>query len=282
MQGTIVKGIAGFYYVRTESGEVFECKARGLFRNTDLVPLAGDRCRFAGGLVTEIEARRNAFERPPVANVELMILTVSADPAPSFPLLDRLCCTAEKNRAQVLICVSKADRADAALRERISAIYRGVYRIIFTSAVTGEGIDELRKAAEGRQAAFCGPSGSGKSTLTNLLLGEARSETGAVSAKTLRGRNTTRCTELFVRGGLRLFDTPGFTAFEDSTLKSEEIETLFPEFAPFRGACRFSDCVHLKEEGCAITDAVRAGRISRSRYRSYRELLLAARENESY
>ena len=283
MRGTIIKGIAGFYYCRTADGEVFECRARGLFRNTGLTPLAGDEVIFEGGMVTEILDRLNSFDRPPLANAELIIVTAAAkDPDPSFILIDRLCCTAEKKGSDVLICVSKADLAGEELRERFRSIYDGVYPLIFTSSGTGEGIEALKEAVKGRKAAFSGPSGAGKSTLTNILLGDDVSETGEISRKTLRGRNTTRHTELFIRGDVSLFDTPGFTAFEDESISPKEAERLFPEFAPYLGRCRFSDCVHLKEEGCCITDAVRSGKISRSRYRSYREIYRAAVDASEY
>ena len=283
MRGLICKGIAGFYYCLGEDGKVYETRARGIFRNVGTVPLAGDEVEFSDGMVTRVLPRRNAFERPPLANAEILIITAAAkDPDPSFPLIDRLCCTAEKQHAEVLLCVSKADLADEALRERFRRAYHGVYPLFFCSAVTGEGLSELREAIRGRKAAFSGPSGAGKSTLTNLLLLRQVSETGDISQKTLRGKNTTRHTELFIVGDLMLFDTPGFTAFEDDGLQPEEVETLFPEFAPVLGRCLYSNCVHLKEDGCAVTDAVRRGDISRSRYRSYREIYRAAKKSNEY
>lgn len=282
MQGTIVKAISGFYYVLC-GGEVVECKARGVFRKQNVTPLVGDHVVVEDSTVTEILPRKNEFDRPPAANVEVMLLVVTAsNPAPSFEIIDELSVDSLKKGCETVICINKCDEADPQLLEKLLITYKSVFPAISCSSLSGEGINELKELISGKTAALCGPSGSGKSTLANTLLGAEHSVTGSVSEKTGRGKNTTRHTELFSGEGFLLFDTPGFTSFEAKNIPSEEIEGLFPDLLPFIGKCRFEDCVHLKEPGCAVTDAVRAGKISRSRYRSYRKLYKAAKESEDY
>ena len=282
MRGVIVKALSGFYYVKDdESGALTECRARGLFRLDGTTPLVGDRVEYSENTVTEVLPRLNAFDRPPCANVELMLICcAAARPDPSFEVIDKLTVAAGTAGAKAAVCVNKCDLASAGLRGKFEKIYGGVYPLIFTSALTGEGIDALAAVLKGRQAALCGPSGCGKSSLTNLLTASSASATGSISEKTGRGRNTTRHTELFEAEGFMLFDTPGFTSFDEPELASSELQHLFPEMEPFAGSCAFADCAHLKEPGCAVTDAVRAGFIARSRYRSYRSMYIAAKQRE--
>ena len=287
MQGVILRGIGGFYYVLSE-GREYECRARGIFRKDGITPLAGDRVEISlyddeTGAVEKILPRLNAFDRPPAANVEVLVLVMSArDPLPSFGLTDRFAVAAERAGADLMICMNKTDLAEPALLQRFGEIYGGLYPVFFLCGRTGEGIEALRAALKGRQAALTGPSGAGKSTLTNLLLESERSATGEISRRNLRGKNTTRHTELFITEDFSLFDTPGFSAFDPETMEEEELQQCFPEFRPYIGKCRFSDCMHLAEPDCAVTSALKKGLISKSRYRSYKEMLQQIKDNKEY
>ncbi len=292
MRGVILKGIGGFYYVLSE-GRVYACKARGIFRKLGMTPLAGDKVVFSleegqvrqdfDGTIDEIEERLNCFDRPPVANVETMVIVMAArDPLPSFGLLDRFIVSSERAGARTVVCVNKTDLAEPALLERFRRIYTPLYPLVFMNAERGEGEADLRDLLKGSQAALAGPSGVGKSTIANLLLGGSVSLTGAVSAKSLRGRNTTRHSELFVSGDLMIFDTPGFTSFEEPEMDPAELSSYFPEMAALKGRCRFDDCAHMDEPDCAVRQAVSEGRVDRSRYRSYRDMYTALRERRQY
>ena len=306
MQGVILRGVGGFYYVR--SGErIFECKARGVFKKQGITPLAGDRVELSElpeytgsdlpgggsypvGVVEEILPRLNSFDRPPAANVELMVLVIAAKhPQPSSRTIDSFCVAAEKAHTELLICINKCDLAEKEELEELRKIYDGLYPMVFVSArlaeqgdIKGSGLEDLRAAALRKQIAFAGPSGVGKSSLINLLLGGELSEVGDISKKNLRGKNTTRHTELFEASDMRIFDTPGFTSFEAMGIEEEELDMLFPEMRGLKGQCFYSDCRHLKEPDCAIRLGVREGRIQRSRYESYKALIQEIRENRKY
>lgn len=291
LQGTIVKGIAGFYYVLAGEGDdrkVYECKARGIFRKDGVTPLAGDRVLMSvqedgSGSVDEILPRINVFDRPPVANVETMILVAAArEPEPNFPLLDRFCVMAEQKNCRIAVCVNKADIGDPDVLRRFRNVYGPVYPVFIVSTVTGEGAEELRAFLKGTQAALAGPSGVGKSSIANLLLRSDAMETGEISRKTLRGKNTTRHTELFDAGEFRLFDTPGFTSFELGEVEEAQLQHFFPEFAPYLGRCRFDNCRHLDEPGCAVAKAAADKKISRRRYASYKDMMKYLQQLEKY
>lgn len=288
--GTIVKGIAGFYYVSSdEDRQVYECKARGIFRKDGITPLAGDRVCVAlqedgTGSIDRILPRVNVFDRPPVANVETMVLVAAAkDPEPNFPVLDRFCVMAEQKNCRIAVCVNKADIGDPSVLQRFRNVYGPIYPVFVVSTLTGEGIGELRAFLQGTQAALAGPSGVGKSSIANALLDFEASATGEISRKTLRGKNTTRHTELFDAGEFRLFDTPGFTSFELSEDTQEmQLQHFFPEFAPYLGKCRFDNCRHLEEPGCAVAKAAEEKRISRRRYASYKDMMKTVQQMEKY
>lgn len=269
MRGTIVKAISGFYYVRA-SEQVYECKARGVFKNKNITPLVGDEVEFNENLVTDILPRINSFERPPVANVKTLAIVMAAqDPAPSFEILDKFILTAESKNAEIILVINKCDLADTS---EFTRVYKDVYPLFFVSAKTGEGIEELKEALKGKQFALAGPSGVGKSSLTNILLGDEKTEVGEISKKSLRGKNTTRHTELFSSKDYMIFDTPGFTSFDIKLEDETELPNLFPEFREYLGSCRFDDCRHLEEPECAIKDAVAAGKIHERRYNSYKTI----------
>lgn len=287
MRGVITKGISGFYYVRTEDA-LIECKARGVFRSMGLTPLAGDRVEISlgddgKGVIEELLPRLNSFERPPVANVETVVLVTSAKkPLPSFLTIDKFTVAVEKSGAELIMCLNKTDLAPEGFTEEFSEIYAKVAPVYPVCAKTGMGVDELKAALTGKQAALAGPSGVGKSTLTNLLAGENSSQTGEISRKSLRGKNTTRHTELFEGDGFFLFDTPGFTSFDVLNVESTELSGLFTEFNDYVNQCRFDDCAHLGEPDCGIKKAVEEGFISRSRYESYAAIYKELKEKEKY
>lgn len=284
--GVIVKGIAGFYYVDT-GDHVYQCKARGIFRKKDMTPLVGDRVTISvlpdGEAVVEtIEPRRNAFIRPPVANVECLVLVLAAaDPDPSPLVADRFLVMAEEKGAEVLICINKMDLLEGK-RSELLDIYGDLYPVFPVCAATGQGMDALRQAISGKIAALSGPSGVGKSTILNAIMGKDLAETGEISQKLGRGKNTTRHAELFaLEGGGHIFDTPGFTSFDlealkqgggkrgEASMEEQDLAHYYPEMAALLGDCRYDNCRHLSEPDCCIREAVEAGKIHPSRYESY-------------
>lgn len=303
MKGTIVKGIAGFYYVRHE-GDVYQCKARGVFKKDDIKPMVGDFVEFepgAGedddGWITEIYPRRNSFIRPPISNVDCFVIVMAAaNPKPNIAVMDKFLVMAEKSHTDIIVCINKTDLAAKGKKaeelENLKNVYGAVYPVVTLSGTKGEGIGELKEAlaaaGSGGEAshgakhiALAGPSGVGKSTLLNCLIPHAEAETGDISHKSKRGKHTTRHSELFELGdGLMMFDTPGFTSFDILEADEEELQHLYPEIAPFAGQCRYDNCRHIKEPDCAVREAVEDGRISQQRYDSYVTQLNEIRENE--
>ena len=278
-EGRIVKALSGFYYVLTDEG-MLECKARGRFRLDGTSPLVGDRVRCsvdaAGrGRIDSVEERRNFFIRPAVANVDaLVFVAANVNPVTDPFLIDRVSVIAEEAGCELILCVNKTDLDPG---EELTELYRAAgYPVIQTSADSGRGVEELRAAIAGKTCAFTGNSGVGKSSLLNCLSPGLDLKTAEVSEKLGRGKHTTRHVELFDLGDSTwLADTPGYASFELEMMKiipKEELAHDFPEFRPLLGRCRFPDCAHRREPGCAVTEALRAGSISPSRYRSYERL----------
>ena len=277
MKGTIIKGIAGFYYVK--SGEtVYRCRAKGAFKEQGIKPAVGDEVRFQIGteedntLVTEILPRKNWFIRPFVANVDCFVIVAAAKrPAPVLRTIDRFLVMAEKAHTDIVLCINKCDLKGK--QEELKAIYSPIYPVVCMGDGIEEGMVELLQLIKGKKAVLAGASGVGKSTILNRLHPRAAMETGEISKKSQRGRHTTRHSELFTldEEGTMIFDTPGFTSFDILTAEAGELQFLYPEIGAFAGQCRYDNCRHLAEPGCAVKQALEEGHISQSRYHSYQE-----------
>ncbi len=273
LKGRIIRGVGGFYYVDTPEG-VLEAHGRGNLKRGGLL-MVGDLVEVtnapAGCVIERILPRTSEFRRPPIANCDLLLVTSAVrNPAPNLDLLDRFLVMAQAAGVESLLCLTKVDLATEEECEALTDRFRGAAPTLLISAREGRGVDQLRALLTDRRAAFAGPSGVGKSTLTNLLVPGAAMETGGVSDKTRRGRHTTRHVEIFrIPGGGLLYDTPGFTSFDLTGLLPEELAQYLPDFQPCLGGCRFDDCRHLKEPGCAVRQAVEEGRIHPDRYASY-------------
>ncbi|HIX76895.1 MAG TPA: ribosome small subunit-dependent GTPase A [Candidatus Fusicatenibacter merdavium] len=279
MKGRIIKGIAGFYYVDTGESGIYECKAKGIFRKDKKKPLVGDHVEIEilsedekTGNLTELLERKNELIRPAVANVDqALVIFALEDPKPNVALLDRFLVMMEQQEVPAAVCFNKDDLAGPEKAEEMRKIYEDCgYPVFLCSAAKKEGIDALREYLDGKTTVVAGPSGVGKSSLTNLFQSEIHMETGEISRKLKRGRHTTRHAQLIPLGkDTWLCDTPGFTSLYTENMEKEELRGYFPEFRPLEGSCRFQGCVHVKEPGCAVKNALEQGRIHRSRYENY-------------
>lgn len=278
-EGLILSGKNGLYTVEAENG-TYVCRSGTRVRKNDGKILAGDKVLFrdngdGNGFIISMLERKNSLVRPPVANIDLLAMVVAPkDPAPYLYNIDLLTVIAEKNDIESAIIISKSDLGDHA---EIVDIYRKTpFRVIITSSESGSGIDEARALLSDKICVLCGASGVGKSTLLNSLYPELKLQTGSLSEKTARGKNTTRTTELFPMGnGTYLADTPGFTAVNTElycAIDHKELHKLFPEFEKHTRNCRYSDCTHTKETECGIFEAVSNGEIALSRHESYKKL----------
>ena len=279
-RGRIGKALSGFYYVEMEDGGTLTCRARGKFRKEGLSPLVGDWVEIREtepgcGMVWEIEPRRNAFARPAVANIDQMVVVVSAAVPVTDPfLIDRVTAIAALKNCDVVVCVNKCDLTPG---DDLAAIYQQAgFPVLQVSAETGNGIPELCQTLAGKLSAFTGNSGVGKSSILNAVEPGFSLRVAEISEKLGRGRHTTRHVELYrLSCGGSVIDTPGFSSFEETELGLELKERLpetFIEFRPYLDQCRFVGCSHTREKGCAVLAAVRSGQIPRSRHESYLRL----------
>lgn len=286
--GRIIRSLSGFYEVQTPT-DLVTCRARGILRKERVTPLTGDLCEISRekgkGMVERILPRKNSFIRPAVANLDaLVVFAANVNPVTEPFLIDRVAAIAGNQEVPVILCINKCDLDPAPNLERV---YRAAgFRVIITSAETGQGVEELRQAVRGRLTAFTGNSGVGKSSILNRLCPALGLETGEVSEKLGRGRHTTRHVELYAIGeDTYIADTPGFSSFDtdqmDLILK-ENLQYAFPDFGPYIGKCQFADCAHLKEPGCAVRQALEAGDIQPSRYDSYCRLYEKAKEIKTW
>lgn len=288
MEGTIIKALSGFYYVDLD-GETVACRGRGKLRYQKITPLVGDRVEVTlngdgTGAVDAVLPRRNQLTRPAVANIDqLVILCANVNPVSDPYLIDRVCSVAEGKGCEVVIAINKCDLDPG---DALFEIYTAAgFPVLRLSAVTGEGIEPLKELLQGKVSAFTGNSGVGKSSVLNALEPTFAIETGEISEKLGRGRHTTRYVELFRVGTALVADTPGFSSFDADRLGLLDKETLadsFREFRPYLKDCRFVGCSHTKEKGCAVLEALEAGKIPSSRHASYVRLYQEAKERRPW
>ena len=279
MQGKIVKGISGFYYVHVVESGIYECKAKGIFRQQKMKPLVGDDVEIdiiseekKTGNVAAILPRKNALIRPAVANVDqALLIFAAASPNPNFNLLDRFLVMMGRQDVPVILCFNKCDLITEEQQQEIASIYEASgCKILFVSAKKELGLKELQEILEGKTTTVAGPSGVGKSSLINLLAPEACMETGEISKKIERGRHTTRHAELIqLKGDGYIMDTPGFSSLYLPEMEKEELQDCYPEFAAFEPYCRFQGCSHISEPDCGVKEALSEGKIHPVRYENY-------------
>lgn len=279
LEGIIIKGISGFYYVEVED-TIYECKARGLFRKKNQSPLVGDRVLISvvdeeekKGMVEKIHPRVSELVRPPIANIDKVLITFSVkEPNPNFLLLDRFIVFSERENLDIVIILSKIDLDETGeITESIKEEFEKIgYRVIPVSTKTGENIDKVREEMENSISVFAGQSGVGKSSIINAIDPEFNLETAEISQKLGRGKHTTRHAELFKVGkNAVIADTPGFSSFELNDIEIEELQEYFIEFEEYAD-CKFgSKCIHKNEPGCGVKEAVEDGEISKRRYDDY-------------
>jgi len=292
MQGKIIKGIAGFYYIYAEDGNIYECKAKGIFRKDNFKPLVGDNVEITvlneeekEGSVTSILPRRNSLIRPAVANVDQAFLIFAMEnPKPNFLLLDRFLIMMKQQEIPAVICFNKKDVGEKEEMEKLYEIYTGCgYRVVLSSTYEGEGMDEIHEILKGKTTVVAGPSGVGKSSITNCMQGEVQMETGEISKKLKRGKHTTRHSQVIpVEKNTFLVDTPGFSSLYLTDMKEEELRDYFPEFVMYEPQCRFQGCMHIHEPGCAVKEALSEGKISQQRYDNYLALYEELKEKRRY
>lgn len=292
MQGKIIKGIGGFYYVHATDQIVYECKAKGIFRKENIKPLVGDDVELEIldaekklGNIQKILPRKSKLIRPAVANIEqALILFAIVKPDPNFNLLDRFLIQMQQNDLPCIICFNKSDIATEEELNSLKEAYETCgYKVLFISVAKKEGTEEVRKLLAGKTTTVAGPSGVGKSSLINCLYPDADMETGAISEKIDRGKHTTRHTELFALDkDTFLLDTPGFSSLQLFDMKKEELKDYYPEFSFQEEYCRFRGCNHVSEPDCGVKMAVEEGKISQVRYHNYTVLYEELKNKKEY
>lgn len=293
MKGKIVKGIAGFYYVHIpEKNKVYECKAKGLFRNQKIKPLVGDDVVIntedqpdGKGTVVEILPRKNELVRPAVTNVDqAMVIFAAAEPNPNLNLLDRFLIMMQKQKVNVIVCFNKMDIVTEGEISLLKETYlRCGYEVLFTSMLQKDGISLVYDKMKGKTTVLAGPSGVGKSTFINIVQPEAKMETGEISEKIKRGKHTTRHSELiYIEEDTYIMDTPGFSSLYIEEIEKEELKDYFVEFREYENGCRFIGCNHLNEPKCAVKEALKEQKISKLRYENYVTLYEELKNQKRY
>lgn len=291
MNGKIIKGIAGFYYVYSNR-HIYECKARGSFRNQKIKPLVGDNVRISVldeekmlGNIDEILPRASELVRPAVANVDqALIVFAAAAPNPNFNLLDRFLVMMKKQKVPAVICFNKLDLVDEAVYLDYKNIYKGSgHEVISASTYAEHGMDALKNALRGKTTALAGPSGVGKSSIMNMLNPSANMDIGAISRKIERGKHTTRHSEIIpLEEDTYLMDTPGFSSIYFYDMEPEDLKGFYEEFEPYEPECRFGGCNHVGERQCGVKQAVADGQISISRYENYKLFFEELKNTKKY
>ena len=292
MQGKIVKGIAGFYYVHVVESGLYECKAKGIFRKEKLKPLVGDIVEIdildeteKKGNIVEILERKNELIRPAVANIDqALVVFAVTKPKPHFNLLDRFLIMMESKEIPVILCFNKKDIATEPEINELKEIYETCgYQMVFTSALEEENVDELKQLLHGKTTAVAGPSGVGKSSLINIFQPKANMETGSISEKIERGKHTTRHSELiWIEDNTYIMDTPGFSSLYTNDFEKEELKYYFREFDPYEGTCKFLGCDHIHEPGCRVKEALEVGDIHPVRYKNYLDMYQELKDKRRY
>lgn len=280
MTGKIIKGIAGFYYVHVEGKGIYECKAKGKFRNNKIKPLVGDNVELdilddveKKGNISKIMKRKNELIRPLVANIDqAMIVFAVKKPDPNLNLLDRFLVMMEYQNIETIICFNKIDIGNKEFMENLENTYTNAgYKVLFASATENEGVNKVKELIRGKTTVLAGPSGVGKSSMLNVLTKENKMETGKISEKIGRGKHTTRHSEIFnIEKDTYLVDTPGFSSMFVPGMTKERLQDCFPEMAKYEPECKFGGCAHINEPVCGVKNALQEGKISESRYENYK------------
>jgi ribosome biogenesis GTPase / thiamine phosphate phosphatase len=278
MEGTIIKGIGGFYYIKVDDN-VYECKARGKFRHNELTPMVGDKVDIIvennKGVIESIHDRVSELIRPTVANVtQAFVIFTLTNPELNLDLINRFLILCQYNNLKIVICINKIDLIELEKYETILEMLKGTgYEIIFLKAKEGYGIDLLKDSLKNNITVFCGPSGVGKSTLLNKLMGTEVMKTGDISKKQGRGKHTTRHSELVDYEDGFIVDTPGFSSLEIDFISKGDLQYCFPEFEDYLNGCKFTGCLHYKEPNCLVKNAVEENMINKERYGFYIKML---------
>ena len=292
MQGKIIRGIAGFYYVHVPQMGVYECKAKGIFRKNKLKPLVGDLVNLSildeenkKGNIDEVLERKNELIRPAVANIDqALVIFAIKKPEPNLNLLDRFLIMMEQKGIPCVLVFNKSDLATEEEKKNMQAIYAGNgCKILFVSAKENQGVEEIKTVLTGKTSTVAGPSGVGKSSLINKLQSDINMETGSISEKIERGKHTTRHTEFIpIDDNTFIMDTPGFSSLAVFDMEKEELEQFYPEFDEYRDTCRFNGCSHTHEPGCGVKEAIEEGKISKDRYENYQLIYEELKNKKKY
>lgn len=292
MQGKIIRGIAGFYYVHVPEIGILECKAKGIFRKNKLKPLVGDFVEVSildeenkKGNIDEVLERKNELIRPAVANIDqALVIFAIKKPEPNLNLLDRFLIMMQQKSIPCILVFNKSDLATEEEKQSLKEIYQNSgCEILFISAKQKQGIDEIKEILKGKTSTVAGPSGVGKSSLINQLQSGISMETGSISEKIERGKHTTRHTEFIPIGDdTFIMDTPGFSSLAVFDMEKEELEQFYPEFDEYRNTCRFNGCSHTHEPGCSVKEAIEEKKISRERYENYKLIYEELKNRKKY